>query len=96
MLSTDDLSAFFDENHFAVDATWKGCAVRGIFDNEFAEVEVGEVAVEGTQPRFMCKTSDVVALVADEDFTVGGVTYKTIRQEPDGTGISLVILRKAA
>lgn len=94
---TDLSEAFFKSgaDEFEVAATWNSTTVQGIFDNDYLEIEAGEVGVQGNQPRFFCATADISGMVAGQDFVIGGVTYKTVRQEPDGTGVSLVVLRES-
>jgi|APSaa5957512535_1039671.scaffolds.fasta_scaffold122586_3 hypothetical protein len=95
---SDLTESFFnsDASEFAVEATWNLTTVKGIFDNDFFEVEVGEVGVQGNQPRFFCASADISGLGEGDAIVIGGVTYNAIREEPDGTGVSLIILRESA
>lgn len=74
-------------------------APRGTFwailDAEYAAA--GDLpAVEGTAPALTCRTSDFKALqiVKNDSITVGDETFKFVRHEPDGTGISVLVLRR--
>jgi hypothetical protein len=61
-----------------------------IFDREFAL----DGSVESRQPVLTARTSDVTELPKDAVFDIGGDQYRIKRHEPDGTGMSLVILRR--
>ena len=73
-----DRAVFFDVDDFGVAATYRrgvtDSTVNGIFDNEFVQVEVGEVPYDSTEPVFYCRTADLPA-----GFTVGDrLTVKVI------------------
>jgi hypothetical protein len=63
-----------------------------IFDREF--VLLAEGAVESRQPALTARTIDVADLPKDAILTVAGDTFRIKRHEPDGTGMSLVILKR--
>lgn len=92
-LSTDltgDLPAMLDTDEFAVAATIGAGTVDGIFDNAFVSVE----GIEGTHPIFLCEASEVSSVVHDNTVVIGAVTYKVKGIEPDGTGMTMLILEK--
>lgn len=64
--------------------------ILAIFDNEF----VDGVEVEGRQPVLTCRTSDVERLRVQKGATVAveAANYRVRRHEPDGTGLSRLIL----
>lgn len=66
-----------------------------IFDNEFIEVE-GEPGVEGRQPTLTCRSTDLERLEVQKNsnLTVGPDNYRVQRAEPDGTGMTKLVLRK--
>lgn len=72
--------------HHPVGSFW------AIFDREF--VLLAEGAVESRQPALTARTVDVVGLPKDATLTVGSDTFRIKRHEPDGTGMSLVILKR--
>lgn len=88
-----DRAVFFDVDDFGVAATYRrgvtNSTVNGIFDNEFVQVEVGEVPYDSTEPVFYCRTADLPAgFTVGDRLTVSTVPY-TIREfQPDGTGVS--------
>ena len=95
MAFTETLSDFFnaDTPGYAA-ASWNSTTVDGIFDKEFELAELGDIGVEGTAPVFTCALSDIVGIAQGQAFVVGGVNYTVVRAQPDGTGVSTVILRK--
>lgn len=66
--------------------------VRGYFEDAFFDSSVGQVVLNSRQPRFMCKESDVAAVVRDTKAVIKGVTYAVLEVQPDGTGVSTVLL----
>lgn len=70
-------------------------SLQAIFDNEFVESET-EPGVEGRQPVLACRTSDVTNLEIRKGthVTIGTDYYRVQRHEPDGTGMSRLVLRK--
>jgi hypothetical protein len=89
---TEDLAPFFAD--FAVDATVNGQAVRGIFDNGFALGAVG-IGMAGTQPTLRLRTADVTADPVGQAVSVNAVAYTVAAHEPDGTGVSVLMLERA-
>lgn len=100
MAFTEDLSLFYDTEGFAVEASFKhgsGSAVtiRGIFDNAYYAVDTqAEVDIACTQPRFQCATSSVASAAEGDKLTLDGVEYTIIDIQPDGTGVTMLILQK--
>lgn len=92
---TEDLSAFFDLQGHAVAATLAGVAVRGIFEAGFALGQVG-IGMATTQPTFTLATADIVGEAVGQSLVIGGTTYVVGAHEPDGTGVSRLLLEKTA
>jgi hypothetical protein len=69
------------------------CAV---FDNAYSGVSLGDLDVEDTGPRLTCRSSDVARLSLRKDslITVGEKDWRVARPEPDGTGMTILILRE--
>lgn len=96
----DDLTPFFNLDEHAVEAALKtpeGAAVRTI--KVILSVPVGEVAVGAgevthLQPTFQCATSDLAGVKKDYIAVIAGVTYRVVRRENDGTGLSTAWLSK--
>ncbi len=66
--------------------------VRGIFDHEF----LNEADTETRVPVFTCATADVISreLRKGSQLVISNETYKVRRHEPDGTGMSRLILEQ--
>jgi len=69
--------------------------ITGIFDNDFVEVDMGGgVGVVSAEPKFFVRSSDVSTAVEDDTIVTGGVTYKIKVVQPDGTGMTILVLEK--
>ena len=90
----EDLAPFFQSNEFASDATLGGVAVRGIFDNGYQAFAVGP-DVFATGPVFLMPSSSVPPNVTQLTLVVGAESWGVVEVEPDGTGVTLLRLRKA-
>ena len=86
-----DLDLFFDD--FSVVATSGNNTINVLFDRN---PEVALTAVETADILVTAKTTDVSALVSGSTLVIGGVTYYVEKNEPDGTGISILTLSKDA
>ena len=99
MAFTEDMSAFFGaselESGFAVEATWNGDTVNGIFDNEYFGAEVAQIAGEASKPKFHCNEADVAGIAQDDTIEINDVEYTIISVQPDGTGFMVLILEEA-
>ena len=109
MAFVEDLTAFFNADEFAVQTTLAGVVVRGIFDNAYQLADVGGAGMAGTQPTLTLPTAQIPPVVIDwfrhyaEPFDpsdlhlqIAGATYKAVAHEPDGTGVSLLLLERIA
>lgn len=97
--SADDRLIFLSVDDFGVSATFTHSAttttIRGIFDNDFIEVDTGGgVGFALQQPKFVCRTSDVSTAVEDDTLVISAVTYKIKVRQDDGTGMTTLILEK--
>jgi hypothetical protein len=88
---TDIGTTFFNTDEFAVDATLNSVtAITGIFDNAFRLVN----GVESYGPQILCASTDVSTAVQGSTVEIGGTTYFVSGIQPDGTGMTLLILSK--
>lgn len=102
----EDLSAFFDvSNGFAVTATLAGVVCTGIFDNGYTRANLGGMGMASSQPTLTLPSASVPAQVlgwfsssaeppvaVDLHVTIGQKVYQIVAHEPDGTGISVLVL----
>lgn len=92
----EDLTAFFDAtNGFAHAVTINGSSVSAIFDNANALGSVGPYGMASTQPTLTLPTTSVPANPVGLSAVVGAVTYLVAAHEPDGTGVSRLLLEAA-
>lgn len=87
---SEDLSLFFNANDFAVTVNIDGLAnVNGIFEEQYIEVNY----VQTKKPIFTFASADY--LVTLDSILVNGLeVFKVKGIEPDGSGITRLILEK--
>jgi len=93
-LETDDMRLQSLQMLGAVCLSFPGGDVVAIFDNSYAG-SGNDSAIEGTEPRLTLRTSDVerVAIRKGQFVTIDQAQYRVVRHEPDGTGMSTVVLQ---
>jgi hypothetical protein len=104
---TENLLTFFAD--FGEDGTLAGTGVRGIFDAPNADMPGDGVGMANNEPSFLMRSADVpsaaytttadVQLVLTAGAAVRGAgfpaTYNVVAVQPDGTGLTRLILREA-
>ena len=75
-------------------ATLNGLEVAGIFDNAYHAGDIG-IGMASTQPAFTTLTAHVVGEAVGQLLTIGDAGYYVAAHEPDGTGMSLLLLEVA-
>jgi hypothetical protein len=91
---TEDLSIFFNTDDFAVTATWKSTdSVNVIFDKAYLDQQ-GIIA--SNTPIAKAQESDFAGVAEGDELLINGVNYTIDNFEPDGTGIIVLILKKAS
>jgi hypothetical protein len=96
--TSDEIYALFDPvvAQDAVHTPQGGAAsnIKVIFNNAHQTIEMlgGGVGVESTNPSALCKTSDVSATKHGDTLAISGKTYYIIGVQPDGAGITRLIL----
>lgn len=88
----DDLDGFLDSDEFGDIATLQsGATLSGIFDMAYVEV----AGIEGYRPTLVCKSSAVSAnsITNDTVLSINGNDYQVATPEPDGTGMTLLVLK---
>lgn len=70
--------------------------ISGVFDDESLAVDVGQVVVSSSGPRFTALDDDLVAagLAPKSKLTLRGVAYRVIDLQADGTGVTELALHK--
>ncbi len=88
----NDLDIFLNSDEFGVDVTYNTVTIQGIFDDEFSSAVQGEMGIESTVPQVLLKTADVPNVAHNETMTINSIVYKVIGIQPDGTGMTLILL----
>ncbi len=95
----EDITAFFSQADFAcvatIDDDFDGIQVTGIFDAAYANATVGPYGMASTQPVLTVPTGNLPEEYMGRICTINTVDYKIVAHEPDGTGISRLILELA-
>jgi hypothetical protein len=95
--TAQDLLNFFDtETHgvtasISIDGTSSSISV--ILNNEYFAIAGESVDIDGTQPVVTCRSSDVTGVDTDDTITISSVTYNITNIQPDGTGVTVLILQ---
>jgi hypothetical protein len=65
-----------------------------IFDAAYQSMQA-DPSVESSSPALNCRTSDVelLKLTKGQPLRIGELSYRILRHEPDGTGISVLVLK---
>lgn len=88
----DDLPAMMAD--FGVDVRLSNRGTfTAIFERQYAGI--GDVAVESTSPALTCRTSDVESLSRGDTVTVEGSEFTIRSIQPDGMGVTILILEAA-
>ena len=86
----EDLSEFLDDTELADNATIGASTIAGNFDNQFVEVN----GIEGVRPVFTCAEANVATIAHGDALTIKSISFKVAGIQPDGTGLTSLILEK--
>lgn len=75
-------------------ATLNGVEVAGMFDNSYHAGDIG-IGMASTQPAFTTLTANVTGEAVGQLLVINGTSYYVAAHEPDGTGMSLLLLEVA-
>lgn len=103
-----DRAVFLDTDEFGVVMTWNGTPIDGIFDNDHYLADPGVGAMVATsQPQLQCRTNDIRGMIRGDTVTIASVEtdpqavvapaskdYSVVDIEPDGTGMSVIVLAR--
>lgn len=81
-------------SRFGTSAFFGSTCITGILDNEYL-VSGSDLGVESTSPAFTCKTSDVSCVSHGDTLNIGTDEYTVRGVQPDGTGMTVLILEAA-
>lgn len=94
----DDIPSFFASSDFGeANAVYGGNTVKGIFDDEDVEVQMGEgVAEIIPQPMFTATASDFSSIAREQTLEVAGETFLIKNWKRDGTGLIEIFLKRTS
>ena len=84
----EDMSAFLNSDEHGTIATYKTTEIVGIFENQY--VEIG--GVQSVKPTFLIDDASAPNIARGNTITIDGIVYKFILSQPDGTGMTLLVL----
>lgn len=91
----EDHAAFFAD--FGILVPELGQGVRAIFDAAYDQGSVGMIGMASTQPMLLCRSADLPAgEPVGLQLTIAGTLYAMVHAEPDGTGMTRLLLERAA
>jgi hypothetical protein len=79
-----------------VGITLGGVPVQACFDNGYALGNVGMLGMASSQPALTLASADVSTNPVGMAVVAGGVSYLVAAHEPDGSGVSRLVLELAA
>lgn len=100
----EDLSIFlkdFAENAVFTLSDNTTLSIKGIFDEAYYNPQLGEIDLDASQPRLTCISAEIAAVKKNDTVLIPANTamgrntekiYTVFRIQPDGTGISMVVL----
>jgi hypothetical protein len=94
---TEDFDIYFVD--FGESATYtagggSSADITVIFDNQAFAINMASGEISDSRPRATCKTSDVSNAKNGDTITIRTVSYTVTDVNPDGTGITELVLRK--
>lgn len=98
-----DLAALLNTPEFGTAASYTPATggepnpLNGIFDNPHILVDFGaSVPTSGSRATFLCRSADLPPDARGGDIgdmlTISAMTYRVVDLQPDGTGLTLIVL----
>lgn len=91
----DDLDEILSEDDHAVAVEYNGNYFSAILNQEFVEQSGSRVSVESTNPVLYAPSSIFVDASHGDTLTAGGSDYIIVGIQPDGEGITVLVLDDA-
>lgn len=89
----EDLLESLSCDDHGVEAIFNCTTIEGILDNAYEDVAAGgPVPFAMSHPHFSCRTTDVPGVARGDTLTIGTVIYTIRNIEPDGTGLTVLML----
>lgn len=97
--SAADLAGYFDTDAHGVSATitinGSGSNINVILNKEYFAIDPGlGMEVEGTQPVCTGRSSDMTNVEIGDTIQIDSITYNIINVQPDGVGVTTLILEE--
>lgn len=91
---TDLASVFFNTSEFADTATHvlTAATFAVIFDAAYVGIVGPAGEIQSSGPQAMAKSIDVSAYAIGDEIVINAIYYKIAGMEPDGTGITRILL----
>lgn len=97
--SNFDRLAFLNVEEFAVQVILHPNStpqtINAIWDNGHFEIANGVSVISTTQPSLMVRSMDVANAEQGDEVSVDGTIYEIADIQPDGTGMSMLMVHKA-
>lgn len=93
-LIADMDSAIFDT--LTDDVTINGLPVKGMFSAPWLQPQIGRLNTGIIEPQVVARDSDVLGIEKGDPVVANGGTYEIVNIEPDGSGVTALILRPLA
>ena len=96
MAFAEEFGAFFDSAQgFAVDAIYNGeSEIDVIFDKAWFQDTPGSAGMTASQPMALAMDADVPDAAPADTLVIDDVTYTVTEVHPDGTGLTMLMLRR--
>lgn len=82
--------------HLSDPATLDGQPVRGMFTAPWTQPRLGSMHTGIVEPTLVLRDAAAVAATSTSKVAVGGRFYDVVGIEPDGTGLTVLVLREVA
>ena len=90
--SDSDRAAFLDSDEFGASATWNSTTFDVMFLSKYELAAIFDVEIEANEVSAICRDSDISGIQREQTFTVNSTAYKVKDIQPDGTGMTTLIL----
>lgn len=88
----EDLSPFFNPAEFAEAGLLDGVPVNGIYQRGYDE----RFGISGYEATFTAPSAQLAAATTASVLVVAGLTFRVRSVQPDGTGVSTLLLESQA
>lgn len=78
------------------DVTINGLPVKGMFYAPWLQPQIGRLNTGIVEPQVVVRDSDALGVEKGNPVVANGGTYEIVNIEPDGSGVTALILRPSA